>query len=383
MPQPQLRALFVINSLAGGGAERVFSILVRELNLHAKDLSISVVLLDRLAKEAYPLPQNVSVTRLNARGSMLRSAALLRPLLRELQPDVALSFLSRANVATVVCTRLSGKPAIISERVDTNAHLKSGRFAALSRMLVRNVYPHAARVLAVSQGVATTLMQSYRVKRERLCVIHNPVDLGAIRALAAEPCPFEVSGADFITMGRLVANKNMAMAVRALAASRTGGRLIVMGEGPLRDELMALAVSAGVGPRVIFTGFLANPYVILARAGAYLLSSTAEGFPNAMVEAMALSLPVIAADCPSGPSEILQTRLNGARSNWGLGGALVAMDDHDAMAKCMEQLAIPAFRERVAGEAVSRAAAFSLEGAVESYRREILKVVARQGERRP
>lgn len=376
MAQAQLRALFVINSLAGGGAERVFSVLVRELNRSAPDLSISVVLLDRLVAEAYNLPDDVSVTRLNAKGSMLRSIARLRLLVRRTRPDVALSFLSRANVATVLSTRLSGTPAIISERVNTNAHLQSGRFGALSRILVRGAYPRAQRVLAVSQGVANTLQHSYRVQHDRICVIHNPVDLRGIRALALEEPPFEVSARDIVTMGRLVTNKNTAMAIRALAQAQTGGRLIVLGEGPLRDELAALASSAGVGSQVVFAGFVANPYSVLARAGTYLLSSNAEGFPNAMVEAMALSLPVIATDCPSGPSEILETSLDGARWSWGTGGALVPMNDHEAMGRCMRQLVKPEWRERVAREAASRASAFSLERAVESYRQAILGAVA-------
>ncbi|MFK4874747.1 glycosyltransferase [Novosphingobium sp. ZW T3_23] len=365
-PSP-LRALFVINSLAGGGAERVFTTLVEQLSRRPDEIAITVALLDNEAEEAYRLPAGVQVERLNARGSLLRSIRETRRLVRRLRPDVTLSFLSRANVATIVAMRRTGGPAVISERVNTTAHLRTGRLAFLSRLLIRNTYPTARHVIAVSEGVARTLESDFAVEPARISVIYNPVDTARIRALAEQEPAIPVTRADFVTMGRLVDNKNTAMAIRALAHTQNGGNLIVLGEGPLRDDLAALAASLGVAERVRFAGFLSNPHAVLARAGCYLLTSHAEGFPNAMMEAMAVGLPVVATDCPSGPAEILEVQLEDGEPAYGHGGALVAMDDHAAMARCMTELTGPR-RAAFSEAAARRAAAFSVESAVERFR---------------
>lgn len=380
-PLAPLRALFVINSLAGGGAERVFSTLVNALNRPADGITITVALLDDVAAEAYAVSGDIVVERLDCAGSLPRSTLRLNRLVRRLKPDVAVSFLSRANVATVASMWLSGRPAVISERVNTTAHLQSSRFGLVSRMLIRLSYPRARRVIAVSRGVASTLEHDFAVEGERIRVIYNPVDIDDIRSRAAQPPAIDVNTADFVTMGRLVANKNTAMAVRALAACKGDGRLIVLGEGPLRTDLEALAVSLGVADRVVFAGFLANPYAVLARACGYLLTSNAEGFPNAMVEAMATGLPVIATDCPSGPAEILEANLGRADCVTGRGGALVAMNDHAAMAACMDTLAQPELRRRLADEAIGRASDLSVERAAQSFRETILDAVASRGVR--
>ena len=381
--QEKRRVLFVINSLAGGGAERVFSRLVQELDQPCHALAITAVLLDDVADEAYSLPADVLVVRLDARGSMVRSIIRLHRLVKRLKPHVTVSFLCRANVAAVLVMRLRGKAAIISERVNTAAHLGTGRTAWASRMLICLTYPRATRVIAVSDGVANTLEQDFSVSRQRLSIISNPVDIDAIRDCAAAPPEIAVSRQDIVTMGRLVANKNTAMAIQALAASQSGGRLIVLGEGPLKSELQALCQSLGLSQRVVFAGFIANPYAVLARAGCYLLTSHAEGFPNALVEAMACGLPVIAADCPSGPAEILQASLTGQDHAFGRGGALVRMDDHKAMAGCIDKLAIADFREFVAREALERAGNFSVQRAVQAFCESIVEAVPFRGAARP
>lgn len=380
-----LRALFVINSLAGGGAERVFTTLVDQLSRRPDEIAITVALLDNEAEEAYRLPAGVAVERLDARGGLLRSITQTRKLVRRLRPDVTLSFLSRANVAAIVAMRRTGGAAIISERVNTTAHLRSGRLAFLSRLLIRNTYPTARRIIAVSEGVARTLESDFDVEPQRISVIYNPVDTAHIHALAAQEPAIPVTARDFVTMGRLVDNKNTAMAIRALAeigtvtgagagagAEAGSGNLIVLGEGPLREDLIRLAAGLGLADRVHFPGFLANPYAVLARAGCYLLTSYAEGFPNAMMEAMAVGLPVVATDCPSGPAEILEVELDGARSVMGHGGALVAPDDHAAMARCMAEMMGPRHAE-LSEAAARRAAAFSVESAVERFRTALME----------
>jgi len=131
-------------------------------------------------------------------------------------------------------------------------------------------------------------------------------------------------------IGRLEAQKDFATLLRAFAQvrSRQDCRLIILGEGSLRYELEALARKLGVAEHVDLPGFVNNPYAYLVRASVFVLSSTHEGMPNALIEALALGVPVVATNCRSGPAEILE----GGR--W---GRLTPVGDASAMAQAIQE----------------------------------------------
>lgn len=363
--------LFVINSLAGGGAERVFVTLVRNSELRRERYEIVVALLDDEADEAYRLPEWVTVVRLASGGSLLKSALRLRRLARTLRPACILSFLTRANVAAVIAARSSRCRVVISERVNTAAHLATGRFAWISRAIVSLTYPRADRIIAVSQGVKDTLAAQFGVPGQHIRVVANPVDGEHIRGQGRQDDPLGAGPLDWVTMGRLVPNKNVALAIEGFSRSGLPGRLLVLGEGPQREALAASAQRLGISDRVVFAGFQSNPYAIIARAGAYCLPSNAEGFPNALVEAMALGRPVVATDCPSGPAEILEVQLNGREIAAGTGGMLVECGNPDAMGQAMARLAQPETRRDLGSAAQRRAGDFSVSRAVDAFWDEI------------
>jgi glycosyltransferase involved in cell wall biosynthesis len=110
-----------------------------------------------------------------------------------------------------------------------------------------------------------------------------------------------------LAAGRLHRQKGFDVLLRAFATARAhlNCRLIILGEGPDRKDLLALARALDIGNDVALPGFTGNPFAFMARAAVFVLPSRWEGFPNALVEAMACGTPVIAADCPSGPHDIL------------------------------------------------------------------------------
>lgn len=359
--------LLAINSLAGGGAERVFATILAASASRRPAYRLHVALLDD-EPDAYALPDWVDVTRLDCGGSLWRSVAALRALARRLRPAVGCAFLTRANIAMVIAQRAIGRPVVISERVNTSAHLATSRMPWLSKALVRRYYRKADRILAVSAGVGDTLERDFGVSPDRLGVVYNPVDIEHIRNLGRAEPTMMVGPDDVVAMGRLVRNKNFKLAIDAFARARASGRLILLGEGPMRDELGAHAAALGIADRVTIPGFQQNPYAIIARAGLFLLSSNAEGFPNALVEAMALGLPVCATDCRSGPAEILgvsQPPVGGYLE--GSGGLLVPPDDREAMIAAITALDDPALRTRIVASGAVRVADFTLERAVEGF----------------
>ena len=367
--QARKRVLFIINSLAGGGAERVMCTLLRASQGELRDSRISLLLLDREAA-MYDVPHWIDVQQLDCRHSLVRSIWSVWRALTRAKPDLTVSFLTRSNVANIIASALLGIPAVVSERVNTSSHLGAGAGAAVARLLVKATYPKARRIVAVSQGVADDLHASFGVRDERMAVIANPVDLDAIRAQAETGEPVPVEGPYGVTMGRLVPNKNFGMLIEAFARSRIAGKLLILGEGPERDALTRKVEALGLAGRVVMPGFSDNPFPTLARAAFYVSPSNAEGFPNSLLEAMSVGLPVISTNCPSGPSEVLADL---PREQVGPGvtfaphGILVAPNDPDAMAQALQAMADSARRESYAERAPKRAADFGVARAKDAY----------------
>ena len=348
------KAVFVINSLAGGGAERIMTTLLRASAPWRERYDISLVLLDR-EPDAYAVPDWIEVIQFDCRGKFLPSIMALRRLYARMRPDVTLSFLSRANVGNIVATRGLRTACIISERVNSTAHF-AGRLRSLaSRLLLRLTYPRADYVIAVSDGVAQDLHDNFAVPQDRVSIIFNPVDHDLIEDLGAGDPAVAVEGEYIAATGRLVPNKNFSMLVDAFAQSTLPCSLVILGEGPEREKLEAQVAELGLQDRVYLPGFVDNPFAVLKRATLFALPSNAEGFPNGMVEAMACGLPVVTTNCPSGPSEIL---LNRPRDeNEGMvqcdAGVVVPTNDPSAFAQALRLVYDPATRDAKGASAAS------------------------------
>lgn len=359
------RILFAINSLAGGGAERVLATLLGGSTPWRERYDIHLALLDDEPR-AYDVPEWVEVHQLDAQHKLLPSLTQLRALVGRLSPDVTLSFLTRANVANAWAMTGRGRPWLISERVNTSAHLGGARAA---KAMVRMVYPRAAHVIAVSEGVVDDLAANFGVARARMSAIANPVDHEQIAELATKQPSFAPAGPYIVAAGRLMPNKNFPLLLRAYAKAAPQERLVILGEGPERGALEALAASLGIADRVDMPGFVANPFAVVARAVAYAMPSNAEGFPNGLVEAMACGLPVVATNCASGPSEILADRaretIAGAIDVDA--GALVPTDDVEAFAAALGRVLAEPRRSVCGARARERSRAYGVEQAARNY----------------
>jgi N-acetylgalactosamine-N,N'-diacetylbacillosaminyl-diphospho-undecaprenol 4-alpha-N-acetylgalactosaminyltransferase len=236
--------------------------------------------------------------------------------------------------------------------------------------------------------VADDLIQNYGMPADKVITIYNPIDYHAIERESQERPSVTIPPNYIVAVGRLVPNKNFAMLIRSFAAIDTEGSLVILGEGPEHSRLKALAIELGIEDRVYMPGFIANPHAIVGRAKFYVSSSNAEGFPNAMIEAMCIGKAVVATDCDSGPSEILSSSPI-APKVVGLTladhGILVPINDERAMSAAFKIMADPDIRAQLSTAARLRARHFDLDHAFAQYKEVIDKCLSdvRSGKSEP
>lgn len=248
-------------------------------------------------------------------GQKDRAISQLKEYLAERRPDAILSNKDRTNTFLAETTEAGQRPFTVF-RIGTNVLEKLRRGSILSRPWKRRrlaaLYRQADALIGISAGGSAALrrlMGDHR--RPPVHTIWNPVDLEAVRALAREPPshPWLAPGRGpvIVSVGRLVAAKHYQTLVRAFQILRgeIDCHLIIIGEGGHRARLTRLAARLGVEEWLDLPGFVANPFPFMARADLFAVSSVFEGANNALMEALALGVPCVSTDCPSGPREIL------------------------------------------------------------------------------
>lgn len=354
------RIALVIYSLGPGGAERVVSMLAAAwagAGDHVELITIAppqrdFFQLDPAVRRQWlegEDPGQRPRPRLLAGAARLRS---LRKALRAARPDVILSFVEGVNNLTLLATAGLGVPVVVSERTDPRHHT----LPAARRLARRALYPLADRLVVQTESVRA--WAEGVVHPSRIAVVPNPLAPPRPREPGTEtPRPEPQSRQHRIVgIGRLGWEKGFDLLIRAFAGvarRHPGWSLWIYGEGTERAALEHLAAVNGVAAAVHLPGLTADPAAILAQAGVFVLPSRFEGFPNALLEAMAQGAPVIAADCPSGPRHIIRH---------GVDGLLVPAGDADRLAGAISELINdPAQRAELGGRALEVRERFSLE----------------------
>lgn len=180
------------------------------------------------------------------------------------------------------------------------------------RTLMRLAYSKADQIIANSEDTKNDLISHGVVPAHMITVIGNPVLPPVYEELAIEPIEHSwLSDGKFdtiLTVGRLHRQKNQAMLIRAfanVAVTRDRLRLIILGEGEERENLLALAMRLGVCQKMDIVPFRENPYPFYKNADLFVLTSDWEGFGNVLVEAMACKTPIISTHCAGGPQTTL------------------------------------------------------------------------------
>ncbi len=340
----------VVPSLSSGGAERVAVLLAQ--GFLARGHRVAFVTIYGRDRDFYVLPSGVDRIALNLgrdRSNVLqkltgnfRRVMALRRTVRRTQPGVAVSFMNQTNIVVLLAAAGLGVPVIATEHMDP----RRDSLPAAWRWLRRKTYPRAARLVSVSSAVDNFFTW---LPDECRTVIPNPVPLREVQGQTGQPLALPWSRS-VIAMGRLAPEKGFDLLIRAfaeLAPRFPDWGLAILGEGVERAALQSLARELAVADRVCLPGVVQQAFAALKQGELFVLSSRHEGFGNALVEAMACGLPVIATDCWSVSPEIVRD---------GVDGLTVPAGNPNALAGAMGVLMGDADRRRRLGEAAAESA---------------------------
>ena len=333
---PQKNILFFIYRLYGGGAERVVSNLSMALG---GNYNIKIAIYD-MEEKTYPyngelirikLPYSKNPVHNNSVQRTIRFFILimkLRKLKHDNKIDIAISFGEQANIINVLSKKK--ERICLSMRTTLSKEMQNRPKKRVLTGLIKRLYNRAEAIVVPSALAASDLEQSFDVRKNKLEIIHNYVDSAAINKLSDEPISDTELSSLFsqrilLNVGRITPAKGQWLLLhlfKKLKGRFPEVRLVIIGEGESENHFKmklinyaakldlklydrAASDSFSLDNDVFLLGFDSNPFKYMKQSQLLVFSSTFEGFPNTIIEAMQSGLPVIAADCQSGPREII------------------------------------------------------------------------------
>ena len=294
--------MFVMNQMTSGGAERVVSILANSMSERGNRVSLVITFNSEIH---YEINNKIEIIKFNINKELsqvsrnIKEIKSLIKLLKEKRPDVIISFIR--NVNCIVAAKIVGIPVIISERNNPKYDPKS----KVWRVLRKIIYPYADGIVFQTNGARKYFSKKIQ---ENSIIIENPLDESIKETIKCQ------KKKQVISVGRLCKQKDQETLIKAFhifVKENKDYKLIIYGEGELREKLENLILNLGLSEYVELFGSTKDIYEKMIQSELFVMSSIYEGYPNALIEAMALGLPVISTDCMYGPSEVIENGVNG------------------------------------------------------------------------
>ena len=298
----------IIPGFAGGGAERAVQTIGGYY--YGKGYRVLYFLLDNSRRCAYEIKGQVVRLGidLNGRGinPYIRAARIMRRAKKQYEIDIAISFMEESNFLNVLSrgkekTILSVRTTL-SARSDLTGTIYNAKWIGF-------FYNQANSVVSVSKYVKNDLIKNYGIRERKICVISNPA---LVHDGIGENAKWEYGDNVIICVGRLEPIKQQDRIIRAFSYVKSccpKAKLLLLGDGKLKNYLEKICVEFGVKDEVFIKGFTSAPGYYLRNSRVFVMTSKSEGFPNAMVEAMACGVPVVSTDSPGGCGEIVGREL--------------------------------------------------------------------------
>lgn len=302
------KAMFLVPSLGGGGAERVFAMLLTHLDRARFELHLGI--LQDTGEYMEEVPADVMIHHLNISRVRYALAGLIK-LIWRVKPRVIVSTLGHLNLALILIRPFMppGTRLVVREVAIATSYLKvdTGQ-PILWRWLYRRFYKRADKIVCLSDSMVDDMAEHFRIPRAKMVRIYNPVDMEKVRKLAERGgTPYSGPGPHVVAVGRLTKQKGFDILLDAwpvVMEKFPAATLTILGQGPLQEALTAQSQKLGLSEKVTFAGFQANPWRYLKHADLFVLPSRYEGTSNVLLEVLALGTPVLTTDCPGGNREI-------------------------------------------------------------------------------
>jgi len=319
-------------NLALGGAERVMLTLAENFSLKGYHVEIIVLNLDGSYLKS--VPKNIEVINLSSSRALFSLFSILK-YLKSHKPDVMLSALGHINILAIIAKIFSR----VKFRLVISEHAIQSLLAKNSHKLREKIIPFfmwllyrfSDHVIAVSNGVAESVLDTSSISPNKITTIYNPIIYEHQIQHHNEVninSNFNNSNFKIIAVGRLSPEKDYYTLLKAFEVIKKSynAHLLILGEGDERSKIESFIRSLNLTNYVTLLGFVEIPSAYIYKCDVLCLSSISEGFGNVIVEALAVGVPVVSTNCPSGPSEILKG---------GLWGELVQVGDFLSMSRAI------------------------------------------------
>jgi len=341
-------ALF-ISAIGFGGAEKVVSLLLDELT---KYFDVTLILFYDEIK--LPINKNVNIIILSKPGETFKTSKFLKILdnikfifkyikaIKKGEIEVAVSFLARQNIMNGIAKALNPKlKTIISERCFPSLMYKDDMATSfLTKLVIPFFYNKNDKLFSNSIYINNDLIANYNIKIDA-SVIYNPILTESRKPKLKQYKDLE-DVFKVVTVGRLIAVKNQKSLIESLSLLPSNFYLEIYGDGDLANDLKEQTEALCIDERVNFNGNVSKIKSHIVDYHCFVLSSLTEGFPNVVLEAMSVGLPVISTNCMSGPLELLNDNekvniLSGSfiKAKYGL---LVNVDDAVGLSQAIKFL---------------------------------------------
>jgi glycosyltransferase involved in cell wall biosynthesis len=254
----------------------------------------------------------------------------LRAAVRRKGVDLLLSRAWNVNAIVSIAGLLANTPFVLFLSGSTRREGQPRFKLAAEGMLLRR----ASRIISVSEAAKKNCIKAYSLSPSLIEVVHNGIKIDEIQALSEHSSEDEdldrmkkKEGFDIVFVGRVIPRKGLDVLLQAVRGLEKKTNVWVIGGGETA-RYEALAEELKVREQVEFLGRKENPFPALKHADLFVLPSRSEGFPNVLLEAMALARPVLAADCETGPSEIID----------GTNGWLFPVEDSETLRRQISDL---------------------------------------------
>jgi glycosyltransferase involved in cell wall biosynthesis len=299
----------LIPHLGGGGAERVTALLAESLPAEKYELHLGLITQAECGDEE--LPPWVVVHALGAARVRAGALRLLR-LIRRLKPELILSGMAHLNFLVLLLRPFFPRTTrvVVRQNGTVSSTLNFGGVPWYTRLLYGRLYRRADRVICQTLAMAEDLAAELGLAKNRIAVLPNPVDVERIRrSIGQDQGLWTGRGPHLLAVGRLSREKGFDLLLRALAQVReqySEASLLIAGAGPEEAALKAECRALNLDTAVSFPGYIARPWLYFQGATLFVLPSRHEGLPNALLEAAAGGLPIVALPASGGVVELVR-----------------------------------------------------------------------------